>query len=163
MNLEKFFEMQKSLDAHIEKKHGLEKEDLFEKKLLALLVELGELANETRCFKFWSLKPSSSRDIILEEYVDGVHFILSLGIEMEFDKMEFLAPNEVQANSVTAQFLAVYQTANEFARTRNLEQFAKLLTDYLGLAASLNFTTKEIEEAYFRKNEVNYERQKKGY
>src|SRR5690625_6269037 len=75
------FSMQETLDKHIIDNHQLQQKDLMEEKYLALLVELGELANETRCFKFWSTKPASARKKILEEYVDGVHFILSLGIE----------------------------------------------------------------------------------
>jgi len=57
LNLQQLFTMQRQLDQHIEDKHELHKEDLIPRKLLALLVEIGELANETRCFKFWSVKP----------------------------------------------------------------------------------------------------------
>src|SRR3954454_6608730 len=89
MDFEKLFQMQKGLDNHIEEKHRLEDEDLFSRKILALFVELGELANETRCFKFWSVKPASARSVILEEFVDGIHFILSLGIECGFDQKRF--------------------------------------------------------------------------
>ena len=53
MNLQKLFEMQAALDAFIEKTQNIT-HDVFREKGLALLVELGELANETRCFKFWS-------------------------------------------------------------------------------------------------------------
>src|SRR5690554_4670233 len=54
MNLTKLFELQRKLDEHIIKEKGLEGEDLLPKKILALQVELGELANEWRGFKFWS-------------------------------------------------------------------------------------------------------------
>jgi|SRR5690606_17873336 len=55
MNLSKLFEMQAKLDAHIEREHPRkENEDRLVKKILALQVELGELANEWRGFKFWS-------------------------------------------------------------------------------------------------------------
>ena len=66
--------------------------------MLALLVEIGELANETRSFKFWSVKPASEKKIILEEFVDGIHFILSLGIECGFHKqpLELKAEPSVQ-------------------------------------------------------------------
>lgn len=43
------FEHQKVLDDRIIKKHQLEDKDLIENKLVALLVEIGELANATRC------------------------------------------------------------------------------------------------------------------
>ncbi|GGJ68484.1 dimeric dUTPase (all-alpha-NTP-PPase superfamily) [Anoxybacillus voinovskiensis] len=55
MNLRKLFEMQRQLDEYIEQKHPRkEGEDRLAKKILALQVELGELANEWRGFKFWS-------------------------------------------------------------------------------------------------------------
>src|SRR5688500_20051556 len=57
------------------------KTDVFREKCLALLVELGELANETRCFKFRSKKPRNDDSVLLEEYVDNRHFRLSLGLE----------------------------------------------------------------------------------
>ena len=55
LNLVKLFEMQRQLDEHIEKEHPRKPgEDRLAKKILALQVELGELANEWRGFKFWS-------------------------------------------------------------------------------------------------------------
>lgn len=54
MNLTKLFEMQRELDERIIEQHGLQGEDLLPKKILALQVELGELAQEWRGFKFWS-------------------------------------------------------------------------------------------------------------
>ena len=62
---------------------------IVKRKMLALLVEIGELANETRCFKYWSNKPASEREVILEEYVDGLHFILSIGIDLGIDKTSY--------------------------------------------------------------------------
>ncbi len=71
----------------LQKEHDLQpKKIVKKKKMLALLVEIGELANETRCFKYWSNKPASEREVILEEYVDGLHFILSIGIDLGIDK-----------------------------------------------------------------------------
>ncbi|MCT8138628.1 dUTP diphosphatase [Anaerobacillus sp. CMMVII] len=75
MNLIKLFKKQKELDDRIVKEHNLEGQYLLSDKILALLVELGELANETRCFKFWSDKPPSAPDIVIEEFVDGIHFL----------------------------------------------------------------------------------------
>ncbi len=54
MNLTKLFETQDQLDDRIIKEKGLQGQDLLDKKILALQVELGELANEWRGFKFWS-------------------------------------------------------------------------------------------------------------
>lgn len=54
MELEELYDMQKELDAKIIKEKGLEGQDLLPNTVLALQVELGELANEWRGFKHWS-------------------------------------------------------------------------------------------------------------
>ncbi|MFJ5758261.1 dUTP diphosphatase [Neobacillus sp. NPDC093182] len=163
MQLEKLFRMQRGLDQHIEEKHGLQNEDLFDRKVLALLVELGELANETRCFKFWSIKPSSEKDVILEEYVDGIHFILSLGIECGFQNLDYKLELEPSTLSTTEQFLLIYQLVNKFRDSKSDSDFKTLLTSYLHLGALLGITYEEMEKAYFTKNEVNYQRQQNNY
>ncbi|MBG9590070.1 dUTP diphosphatase [Cytobacillus firmus] len=163
MNYQQLFQMQKGLDSHIESNHGLEEADLFDRKILALLVELGELANETRCFKFWSLKPSSPQETVLEEFVDGIHFILSLGIECGFDgEKDFTVPVE-KTVSVNGQFLSVYEAIGKFRATRSLTDYIELIAVYLQLGEMLGFNSSHIEKAYIDKNEVNYKRQAEGY
>ncbi|MBG9541655.1 dUTP diphosphatase [Cytobacillus firmus] len=163
MNYQQLFQMQKGLDSHIESNHGLEEEDLFERKILALLVELGELANETRCFKFWSLKPSSPQETVLEEFVDGIHFILSLGIECGFDGEKDFAVALEKAASVNGQFLSVYEAIGKFRSSRSLMDYKELIAAYLHLGEMLGFNSSHIEKAYIDKNEVNYKRQAEGY
>jgi dimeric dUTPase (all-alpha-NTP-PPase superfamily) len=78
VDLTDIFEMQIKLDRNIHQNHGVTYQIVIEEIKLALLVELGELANEVRCFKFWSNKTSSDKQTILEEYVDGIHFLTSM-------------------------------------------------------------------------------------
>lgn len=163
MQLEKLFRMQRGLDQHIEEKHGLQNEDLFQRKVLALLVELGELANETRCFKFWSIKPSSEKSVILEEFVDGIHFILSIGIECGFQNLDYTFEVKPSTESTTEQFLLLYQQVSKFKDSKNDLDFKTLLTSYLQLGGLLGITYEEMEKAYFTKNEVNYQRQQNNY
>ncbi|MBM4762508.1 dUTP diphosphatase [Bacillus sp. B15-48] len=161
MDFQKLYTMQSNLDAHIEEKHDLQEEDLFDRKLLALLVELGELANETRCFKFWSLKAPSEKKIILEEFVDGIHFILSIGNEVGF----MYRQTEVEIPECTAseQFLEVYEAISRFRHSRSETDYRVMFQTYLALASLLGLSSSEIEKAYMEKNEVNFDRQEKGY
>lgn len=163
MKLQKLFQMQRALDRHIEEKHQLENEDLFTRKVLALLVELGELANETRCFKFWSIKPASPKEVILEEFVDGIHFILSLGIECGFSELDLEITKQQPELSAAEQFLKVYEQIGTFRNSKSVEEYMKLFADYLQLASLLGITDKEMEEAYIAKNKVNFERQENNY
>ncbi len=90
MNWTTLFDRQRELDERIEEEHQLSGNQ-FDERLLALLVELGELANETRSFKFWSTKGPSPQDVILEEYVDGIHFLLSIGLALGYERDSFPA------------------------------------------------------------------------
>ncbi|WP_077214192.1 dUTP diphosphatase [Bacillus dakarensis] len=163
MELQEIFKMQKGLDQHIEKKHGLEQSDLFDQKVLALLVEIGELANETRSFKFWSLKSPSPQEVILEEFVDGIHFMVSLGLNCGFEKIEVISSRHSKECTMTEQFLTVYESVQHFRKKRTVEAYKKMFEDYLFLASLLGFKDEDIKEAYIKKNEVNYKRQQDGY
>jgi dimeric dUTPase (all-alpha-NTP-PPase superfamily) len=162
VNLAKLFMMQKELDTKIETQHQLQQEILFDRKILALLVEVGELANETRCFKFWSVKPPASNDVILEEYVDGIHFILSLGLEIDIEPTIHFE-NKQDKRNVTEQFLYVYQSITLFKDERSISMYKNMFEEYLFLGELLGFSSAQIEKAYVSKNEVNHERQKQGY
>lgn len=162
VNLAKLFMMQKELDTKIETQHQLQQEILFDRKILALLVEVGELANETRCFKFWSVKPPASIDVILEEYVDGIHFILSLGLEIDIEPTIHFE-NKQDKRTVTEQFLYVYQSITSFKDERSISMYKNMFEEYLFLGELLGFSSAQIEKAYVSKNEVNHERQKQGY
>lgn len=163
MNLAKLFELQRELDTRIERLHKLDSNELFSKKLLALLVELGELANETRCFKFWSLKAPSDKEIILDEFADGLHFILSLGILLKAENQIDLKAEITQIVEPTTQFLKVYQLISELNSDRSVEKMNEVFVAYMELGQLLGFSKEDIENSYFKKNEVNHKRQDSGY
>ena len=80
--LDDLYPLQKELDEDSAQRHNGSYESTKDKRLLALLVEFGEFANETRCFKYWSLKPMSEKEVVLDEYADAMHCFLSLGIPL---------------------------------------------------------------------------------
>ena len=164
MNLLKLYEMQKKLDERIRHDHHLENKNLFQEKIVALIVEVSELANETRCFKYWSEKPSSPPEIILEEYVDGLHFIFSIGIELNFivDKLNENTVDKEEADLVS-QFLKVFRHIQLFANSKDRNDYEQLLVQFFKLGYILGFTNEEIRLAYLAKNEINHQRQDQGY
>ncbi|MDQ0338012.1 dimeric dUTPase (all-alpha-NTP-PPase superfamily) [Caldalkalibacillus uzonensis] len=162
VNLQPLFEIQKELDDKIIAKHGLFHQNLIPKKILALEVELGELANETRCFKFWSIKPPSPRDIILEEYVDALHFVLSIGLEKGFDQLVRIEKRNIAVTEVEA-FHQVFDCITRFAQTEDGQAYQALFQSVIDLGQRLGFSWEEIEQAYKKKNEVNHQRQEQGY
>lgn len=151
------YELQNELDQRIFNEHQITREETLTKRSLALLVELGELANETRCFKFWSLKEASSLDVILEEYADGIHFLLSLGIDLK-DRCQEIEEVEV-SGSLSDAFLMVYDLTNILLTKFSLENYYTLFGVYLSLAKMLGFNEEDIRNHYLMKNKENHHRQ----
>ena len=93
----------------------------FKKKDWHFLLNLRNLANETRCFKFWSTKGPSDDAVILEEYVDSIHFLLSLGIEKDLHTLTNWPEGEVEGD-LTQLFLettaAIHCFLNELRHER---------------------------------------------
>lgn len=210
MNLQKLFTMQAKLDVDITAKHPVQEgENRLEKKVLALLVELGECANEWRGFKFWSNRQTPnelewinedcksckgtgvdvegvalgnpypciecegksvvaySKNPLLEEYVDCLHFILSIGNDLGFDYEEFLDRRFTVDGNINQLFLYTALSVGEIVRYFGTD-FARYslcatLHQFLKLGRKLGFTEEQIEQAYYDKNKVNFERQENGY
>lgn len=161
MNLHKLFTMQRALDQYIQSNKQVT-EDVFVKKGLALIVELAELANETRCFKFWSEKGPSERRVILEEYVDSIHFILSLGIEKGFQDLEEWPYKNIDGD-LTELFIGTNESILLFLADPTKTHYEKVWIMYGAIAKKLGFSSEDVLQAYIEKNEMNYERQKNGY
>ena len=199
MNLEKLFEAQRILDARImDKRPELNNHSNLDWKTLALQVELGELANEWRGFKKWSdnqqPRTHASRTVndgdklvvvpynpMLEELVDCLHFILSIGDEevRYYDvevPLSMELPKEItcwKMDNTTEQFNSLFHSIGYFydccdtrafgTDSEMFEQYVEIWRGFVGLGEMLGFTWEQIEVAYFEKNKINHQRQQEGY
>lgn len=182
MNLEKLsklFEFQKILRDKIIENHKLQNFDLRPNLILGLNTELAELANETRCFKHWSVKPPSDKKIILEEFVDVLHFILEVGLS-EYEEYGHISQIRwmirdlppIHYGTLTEQFNSLFTEIgilndvlfeNCYSVNSVEDTYNNILRLFEGLGEMLGFTWDEIEQAYVRKNKINHQRQAEGY
>lgn len=185
MNLEKMYEMQKALDERIIKEKGLEGQDLLPNIILALQVELAECANEWRGFKHWSndrepricvidKKGQTAKEYyknpLLEEYVDCLHFILSIGNRLGWNDTDTIDDVVVQhlisdkGFDTAKTFSCLLSIAYGF-HFSNVEKrtYISLFTTFFELGNKLGFKWEQIEAAYMEKNAVNHQRQQEGY
>lgn len=167
------FASQKELDNKIDYEHNLKNEDVFDKKVVALIVEVCELANETRFFKFWSYKKPSPKEKILDEYSDCIHFLLSLGndlstlynIEVQLHDYQ----KKIDYSGFTSQFLALINyickmnQKNEFKKVETVDYYYQAFEMLLAIGHELGFSKKDIEYGYYKKHQRNIERQETGY
>ena len=159
--LKEMYQKQLELDNEIASNHHISYEETKDKRLLALLVELGEFANATRTFKFWSFKPSESKERVLDEFADGLHFLLSLGLayKFELDSIEV----EKDESDLTSAILNSYHYINEFYVDRSFPKYAKMFESYLKILAMLGYEWQDAYDAYFLKLEENHHRQETNY
>ena len=161
INLKELYSLQENLDKEIAKNHDISYENTIERRILALIVEIGEFANETRCFKFWSNKGPSEKEIIMDEYADGLHFLLSLGIPLKAKKMEYNIHKS--SKELTTQILDVYNASIALKKHFDIKHYEKAFQLYLNLSQAVGMKPQEIIDSYKKKLDVNYNRQATNY
>lgn len=171
INWKDLFKAQKALDDSIDIHKGMVHSLILDQRILALLTEIGELSNEWKGFKFWSVKnqPRTSLTVdgvtsnpLKEEYADGLHFILSIGNNSGFS-INHDTLNPIKHTDITTQFNQVFTSVTSFLNNKSQFNYESIVNSYIGLGFMLDFTPKQIEDAYFDKNKINHLRQKNGY
>lgn len=161
IDLTSLFPYQADLDKEIATLHSITYESTSTRRLLALFVELGELANETRCFKFWSLKGPSPKERIVDEFSDGIHFSISIGISLGMKGFSY--ETKGKAKDLNEAFLDVYEAYCELRNSRTVENAKKAMGTYLELAPLLNLNEEDILSGYLTKCQENHARQERKY
>lgn len=159
--LQDLYEKQAELDETVHKNHGESYKTTKDKRMLALLVEIGEFANATRCFKFWSIKPSESKERILDEFADGLHFFLSLGIciNSTFKEYEIAEPSL----DLTHQIIKTYTCIGKFVEDQSDANFKSAFGSFLDIIPLIDSNPDEIKDAYYKKLGENFHRQATNY
>ena len=202
MNFKKLQAMQAKLDeAILKEKAPMTAEERFNKTLVALSVEIAEVANTVEHFKFWKdnkgkvdydrftvdwdyegtpiidyydYKKGAAYQIsyeqahrltLIEECSDALHFILSLANQVDFEingigthfkiaeDADNLEKNFLFLNHMIG--LAVFEHFHS-----DLEMIIDVFFIYIN---QLGISEQELEQAYYDKNKVNYERLENGY
>lgn len=162
INLTPLYVEQKKLDVLIAKNHDVTYQKTRKDRLLSLLVEICEFANETRCFKYWSNKKPSSKDVTIEEYADALHFFLSLGIDIQTNFVIYSISSS-DDTSLTEDFLTLVSLYSEFVDKQDDETYQKAFKKFIDMSQKCGFTWPEVEEAYYQKLKENFKRQENNY
>lgn len=142
--------------------------DTFNDRKLAILVELGELSNEIRSFKYWSQKTASSDEVILDEYADTIHFISGFCVQYQIAPIFELEDNLPILNKqqITKKINKLFSLISKIKKNdmkKNVKVIKKFYKSYLELGIGLGYTVDVIKNAYDKKNEVNHTRQENNY
>ena len=169
--LQNLFEQQKKLNNAVYQtfkiNYALEKEILLEKQILSFIVELSELANETKCFKYWTKKPYSNIKKIGDEYADGMHFLLTIGLYLSWNIKELevsILNKELTNNELVKEFNQIMILSIDYLKNfHDHDRYLKLFQAYLQLAFYLGMNKESIYQSYQSKNYINLLRLKSNY
>ena len=155
------YERNKKLDNMFYSKYSSDSE-IYEKNCLEFVVELGELANESRCFKYWSIK-KPDKELILEEFADcmlmSLYFFNEYKINnirqvsLEFSDNILLCFNEL------IRMCTLLMDKNNVDNGLLLEIFNRLLN----LGKLLGFSDDDIINSCYKKIKKNEERLNSNY
>lgn len=144
---------QEILDINYHHNAKVTRGETFKKRKLALWVELAEAVNEWKdLFKYWSNK-ETKREKALEEYVDGLHFLLSLGNDLN------IPSNHNTIVKFHDPIDHIFTLSVVIANISGVQSYYDAFALFRGLGEHFNFTEAEVEEAYHEKNKVNIERE----
>lgn len=198
MNFKKLQTMQAKLDeAILADKAPMTQEERFNKTLVALSVEIAEIANAVEHFKFWKDKKGkvdnkrfnfyglkrineinpeprkmideNNGDVItveqarrltlIEECSDALHFILSLANQLGWDLMT----GHNSTRNLDKRYLLLQKLIDEIDFQRSGCEVQTFMDNFMGYILLLGVTDEELEQAYYDKNKINYERLENGY
>ena len=122
--------------------------EIIKKNKLELLVEIGELANETRFFKYWSNKPIDM-ELVKGEYADCIimtlYFfnIMNISLADDFEKIAEYDKVDI--------FARLYKLASDFYYNSDRNIIKEFFVTLVNLGYLIGFTNEDIIEASMTK------------
>lgn len=165
-------EEQKKLDIFIHQQNGIEMKDTFYLRKIALLVEVGEVANELKSFKYWKKDKDVSLEKVQEELIDCLHFFLSLANCSQISFNEYFSPKIEKKLDTNKILLTIFKGTGRLIwlkeeKNKENEKFYYCYYQWLSIFEKLcwqiDFDEEKLLEVYNHKNKINQERQLKNY
>lgn len=163
-NIEKWqeiYENNKKLDEIFTEKYGNDKK-IYEQNCIEFLVELGEFINETKCFKFWSIK-KPKKDEMLEECADCITMILYFYNKLNLNLKNIASSSLYDSNNLLEILNYEYLLGTKLMHTLNEDLAEKLLANLIYISNLLNLEEQDILDAIDKKHHKIYKRLNSDY
>ena len=139
---------------------------LFEKNCIELLVEIGEFINETKVFKYWSIK-TPDKNKILEEYADVITMILTFygikNIELTDNTLKLGNDEMLKVVNILKIINVLYQKVSLLMDNYNEDLIKEIFSYTLFIGKLLEFTEEEVLDAIDKKQKIIEKRLNSDY
>lgn len=155
------YERNKELDKIFITRYQKDEPFYFEKNCIGFLVELGELINETKCFKYWTIK-KPKKDLVLEEYADCLISTLTFYYALDMNLDEELVEHQ-KTDNILEIINYLYQECTKIMKNMNESLLRDILSNLMYLGELLDLSHEEIIDACQKKQDIIEERLNSDY
>ena len=112
-------------------------------KILSFLHDLSEVALESRCYLFWEKEEPVNHQQLLENYLEGLTMLMSIGYELRIDSIK--NHTEIPENQdLYSLFFKIYQSILNVQKQYSSEDYQNTIDDYFTLGFKLGIDIDEI-------------------
>lgn len=158
--LKKIYERNKELDHIFMKKYEAQEPLYFEKNCIEFLVEFGEFVNETKCFKYWTIKKPKMEDVY-EELADCITMILTMYYVLKIDITDLKEHHK--STNVLEVINHIYSEGSKLMTKLNEDLVKDILANLFYLAELLELDKEEIYRVLTYKQDKVEERLNSDY
>lgn len=150
MDLDNIYKINKELDVIFNERYS---NDLYyyEKNVIALIIEISEFINETKCFKYWSVK-SPKKEYVLEELADSITMCLSFITYFKSDLNNILG--HIDTDNIFLVINKIYKDASSMMENKDVLLVKSILSNLFYLGELLNLEKDEIYDACYKKMDI---------
>lgn len=165
MELNELFKIQEIIENKIKSLSDIEEdsvgeENIFDIKFLALQVKTGEIANLTKCYKYYKIKRNIPKEKIIVRYIDGIKFLLSIGNNYEFNVINKDSIDKIEKmDNVIKLFSSIFDDIRDLRKTilqkdyvDSLSIYIRLFARYVNLGECLGLSFEEVYDYYIKNN-----------
>ncbi|AVK62914.1 2-deoxyuridine 5-triphosphate nucleotidohydrolase [Lactobacillus sp. CBA3606] len=144
--------------------------------MVALDVELAEMANTSEWFKVWKIHKGkadagkTARETLLNEYVDAMDFFFLVAAIQQWTHLIPMTATDLDelsakpSTDLNKQYLAIKQLLYDAYFTHRQASYQHAWHVFLKLGlVDFSYSQAEIQAAFIAKNQVNEQRQKDNY
>ncbi len=167
MELNQLFKVQKIMEDNIKnltdiQEDSLGEENVFYLRFLALQVKTSEIANLTKCYKYYRIKRSIPKEKIIIRYIDAMKFLLSIGNAYNFNIIDEQAIQAIsKSDNIIKLFSDIMDDIKELKDDiikdnyiGSLQKYIRLFARYVNLAECLGLNFQQVYNYYLKYNHL---------
>lgn len=135
-------------------------QDIFKKNCIEILVELGEFINETKVFKYWSIK-KPNKELVLEELADVITMVLYFYNVLNIDIDEI--STHLNNKNIIEVLNYLYAQMSKLMTNSTKELVIDIFNNLIYVSQLLNIKEEEILNAINQKHKIIEERLNSDY